>query len=100
MRISASSTANRRFRLVAMTLLAAGILVLQLGVPALASGPNGAIQGYALDGSSGLPVEGALVRIEPDGLPWVYEIMTDASGYFEASVVPQRYNLIVRLVNM
>ena len=95
MRISASSTANRRFRLVAMTLLAAGILVLQLGVPALASGPNGAIQGYALDGSSGLPVEGALVRIEPDGLPWVYEIMTDASGYFEASVVPQRYNLIV-----
>ena len=76
-------------------LILASLIVLQLAVPATASGPDGTIKGYVTDRATGFPVSGAFVRVEPNNLPWFYELSTDASGYFEVSAVPQAYNFIV-----
>ncbi len=90
-----STGASGKPILIALAIIGAGVVLLQLAAPAMASGPNGWIKGYVTEASSGSPVAGAFVRIEPNNLPWVYEETTDATGYFEVFAVPQLYNFIV-----
>ena len=86
---------ERKLAASALSLVVAVVLIVLGAAPVLASGPNGWIKGYVTDRDSGLPVAGAFIRIEPNGLPWVYELFTDGNGYFEVSAVPQVYMFIV-----
>ncbi|HEY5604976.1 MAG TPA: carboxypeptidase regulatory-like domain-containing protein, partial [Thermoplasmata archaeon] len=90
-----SSARPSKFIVSALSALLAWILLMQIGVPVTASGPNGWVKGYVTDASTGMPLPGAFVRVEPNALPWAYELTTDAGGYFEVSAVPQKYNVII-----
>jgi len=90
-----SSARPSKFIVSALSALLAWILLMQIGVPVTASGPNGWVKGYVTDASTGMALPGAFVRVEPNALPWAYELTTDAGGYFEVSAVPQKYNVII-----
>jgi len=78
-----------------VVLVLAGLLLVQASGFAAASGPDGTLKGYVTDAVSGLPVIGALVRIEAQYFTWTYELSTDPSGYYETPAVPALYNVIV-----
>jgi len=97
MSLSIDST-NVRRKLFPVVLAAAivGVLLTHGAGPAGASGPDGTLMGDVTDSVTDAPIAGAIVRLESAyGLPWVFELPTDALGHYEASVPPQRYNVLV-----
>jgi len=86
---------GRRPTVVSPAILFAALLLTAIAAPGTASGPDGIIQGYVRDAGTLQGVPGALVRIESNGLPYVYELPTDGTGFFQASVVPLQYNFMV-----